>query len=132
MGLALLSSHVSAFSTTPSAASSSATIYDVIQRSSSLLDPITGERPVSPIPLGKKKEKSLVVILPQLGEFDSSEYCEFLVAAMGSMEDNGVDLRCIGIGDATAARLFCEFTGLPIDRLLIDPCSPTRKRCRGR
>jgi len=61
------------------------------------------------------------VILPQLGEFDSSEYCEFLVAAMGSMDDNDVDLRCIGIGDANAARLFCEYTGLPIDRLLIDP-----------
>ena len=115
------SSHVSAFSTPPSAASSSTTIYDAIQRSSSLLDPTTGDRPVSPIPLGEKEGKSLVVILPQLGEFDSSEYCEFLVAAMGSMDDNDVDLRCIGIGDANAARLFCEYTGLPIDRLLIDP-----------
>ena len=136
--LAILSSHdASALSTSSSAASSSSsssstsTIYDAIRRSSSLLDPLTGDRPTSPIlPLPSSSssdttattaKKSLVVILPQLGEFDSSEYCEFLASALPSLEGAGVDLRCVGIGDAKAARLFCDFTGLPLDRLLVDP-----------
>ena len=71
--------------------------------------------------------KSLVVILPQLGEFDSSEYVEYLVSAMKSLDDNNVDLRCIGIGDANAAKIFCDYTGLPIDRLLIDPHGDTHR-----
>eukprot|EP00584_Thalassiosira_punctigera_P010514 CAMPEP_0172531506 /NCGR_PEP_ID=MMETSP1067-20121228/4889_1 /TAXON_ID=265564 ORGANISM="Thalassiosira punctigera, Strain Tpunct2005C2" /NCGR_SAMPLE_ID=MMETSP1067 /ASSEMBLY_ACC=CAM_ASM_000444 /LENGTH=518 /DNA_ID=CAMNT_0013315895 /DNA_START=129 /DNA_END=1685 /DNA_ORIENTATION=+ len=111
----------SAFST-PSAPSSST--YDAIRGSLSLLDPVTGEAlsppilsPSSSTSIGKK---SLVVLLPQLGEFDSAEYCEFLVAAEKSLEKNDIDLRVVGIGDATAAKNFCDFTGLPPEKLCID------------
>ena len=41
-------------------------------------DPITS----SVVTKGKKQ---LVVILPQLGEFDSSEFCEYLVAASNDL-----------------------------------------------
>ena len=59
--------------------------------------------------------------MPQLGEFDSSEYVEFLHAATPSLNDNGIDLKIIGIGDVSAAKAFCEFTSFPSDKLLIDP-----------
>ncbi|EED94095.1 hypothetical protein THAPSDRAFT_261637, partial [Thalassiosira pseudonana CCMP1335] len=65
--------------------------------------------------------KSLVVLLPQLGEFDSSEYTEFLTAASPTLEENNIDLQVIGIGDTIAARKFCEFTKLPTEKLCIDP-----------
>jgi len=61
----------------------------------------------------------LVVLLPQLGEFDSSEYCEFLVAADETLALNDIELRVIGIGSTTAAQKFCDFTGLPPDELRI-------------
>lgn len=121
-----------AFSTTPSAPPSSPT-YDAIREGSSfLLDPSTGTKLSSPIlpprttdddesNNNEKKKKRLVVILPQLGEFDSSEYCEFLVAASPALEENDIDLRVVGIGDVTAAKEFCDFTGLPPERLSLDP-----------
>ena len=95
-------------------------VYEAIRTSSSLLDPITGESS-SPSLLLNSNKKSLVVLLPQLGEFDSSEYCEFLVAAQTSLTENDVELFVIGIGDTVAAQEFCNFTGLSPTVLRIDP-----------
>ncbi|KAL7518481.1 hypothetical protein ACHAWF_000193, partial [Thalassiosira exigua] len=64
---------------------------------------------------------TLVAVLPQLGEFDSAEYCELLVAAEDALAEGGVDLRVIGIGDETAAKNFCAFVGLDPAKLRIDP-----------
>ena len=105
--LALVSRHVSAFSTS----------YETIQRSSSSsLVGVSGEKCTSPILSKVKGKKSLVVVLPQLGEFDSSEYCEFLVAAEQSLIKNDIEY-CVAF---TAARQFCDFTSLPPERLLLD------------
>ena len=131
--LALLSSRDASALSTPSSAassSSSSSIYHaILRRSSSLLDPVTGDRPTSPISpppsssssSATAKKKSLIVILPQLGEFDSSEYVGYLASVLPYLEDAGIDLRCVGIGEPGAGRLFCDFTGLPISRLLVDP-----------
>mmetsp|Transcript_5945 Transcript_5945/g.17151 ORF Transcript_5945/g.17151 Transcript_5945/m.17151 type:complete len:643 (-) Transcript_5945:154-2082(-) len=67
------------------------------------------------------KTKSLVVLLPQLGEFDSSEFCEHLIAASDALTDADIRLRVVGIGDPSASREFCSFTGLDPDALRIDP-----------
>ena len=61
------------------------------------------------------------MLLPQLGEFDSAEYVEFLTAAQPSLEQNNIDLRVIGIGDTTAASNFMKFTNLAPESLYIDP-----------
>ena len=103
---------------TPTASSPN---YNTIQQSSSLIDPKTGNPLSSPILSRNDNKKKLVVILPQLGEFDSSEYCEFLIAAEKKLEENNIDLQVIGIGDTTAAQNFCEFTGLSSEMLCIDP-----------
>ena len=103
---------------TPTASSPN---YNTIQQSSSLIDPKTGNPLSSPILSRNDNKKKLVVILPQLGEFDSSEYCEFLIAAEKKLEENNIDLQVIGIGDTTAAQNFCEFTGLSSEKLCIDP-----------
>jgi len=56
-----------------------------------------------------KKNKSLVVLLPQLGEFDSSEFCEQLVAVFSNEfrktkeEGFSIELSVIGIAGGAAA-----------------------------
>lgn len=104
---------VSAFSASPA--------YEIINGASSLKDPITGKPSPVLSDSSNNKKKSLVVLLPQLGEFDSSEYCEFLIAAEQSLAENDIDLKVIGIGDRTAAQKFCAFTGLSPNVLRIDP-----------
>ena len=110
--------HTSSAFSTPSASIAPST-YATIQGASSLLDSTTGKELSSSILSSGKK--TLVVVLPQLGEFDSSEYCEFLVAAEKSLEENDINLQVVGIGDTTAAQNFCDFTGLSPQRLSIDP-----------
>lgn len=117
----------SAFSTTTSSSS-----YNIIQNSKSLLDPISGIAPSSPIISNtvveeennnNNKKKSLVVLLPQLGEFDSSEYIEYLLAAESALTANNINLYIVGIGDTNAASNFCKFTNLNNNnsQLYIDP-----------
>lgn len=115
-------SQTSAFSTTPPTASIT---YNIIQNSKSLLDPITGIAPSSPIIPNNtdenNKKKSLVVLLPQLGEFDSSEYIEYLLAAQSALTANNINLYIVGIGDTIAASNFCKFSNLSSNDMYIDP-----------
>jgi hypothetical protein len=103
-----------------SAFSSPSTAYATLQTSTSLLDSTSG-LPISNPFASSNKKKTLVVLLPQLGEFDSSEYCEFLNAASPALQEENIELKVIGIGDVNAATAFCEFTALPKEKLLIDP-----------
>mmetsp|Transcript_17291 Transcript_17291/g.55650 ORF Transcript_17291/g.55650 Transcript_17291/m.55650 type:complete len:338 (+) Transcript_17291:221-1234(+) len=72
-------------------------------------------------PLSSRGRKALVVLLPQLGEFDSAEMCEQLVAVRPDLQEASIDLCVVGIGDAAGAGRFSEFTGLPLDVLRVDP-----------
>jgi len=63
---------------------------------------------------------TLVAVVPQLGEFDSAEYCEHLVAVQGDLEEAGIRLQVIGIGDEAAKAKFCGFTGLDPSCLRVD------------
>lgn len=74
------------------------------------------------------KKKKLVVILPQLGEFDSSEYCEFLIAADDALQQNNIELQVIGIGNTECAQNFCGFTGLSPSKLSLDPNGDIHKK----
>jgi len=113
--LATTINKTSAFSSTAGGA------FKTIQ-SSKLLNPWTNEIS-SPLTdnANSSKKKSLVILLPQLGEFDSSEYVEHLVAASNALEKNDISMTIIGIGNEKAASEFCNFTGLARDTLCIDP-----------
>lgn len=91
--------------------------FESIRSAPSLVHARTGS--LSPLSFGTGK--TLVVLLPQLGEFDSAEFVEQLVAVEQELEENDVALRVIGIGDATAAKRFCAFSGLSADKLYCDP-----------
>lgn len=92
-----------------------------------VIDPSSGSV-CSPIPENNGNKKSLVILLPQLGEFDSSEFCEQLVAARNDLEEQNIDLSVIGIGDTKCATSFSQFTGLPMENLKLDPNATLHKQ----
>jgi hypothetical protein len=74
--------------------------------------------------------RRLVVLLPQLGDFDSLEYTQALVPVLPRLETAGIALLAIGIGNVASRRRFCGFTGFPIERLQVDP-EPVLHRALG-
>jgi len=64
--------------------------------------------------------RRLVVLLPQLGDFDSIEYAQALAPALQGLEAAGIKLLAIGIGDQAGADRFCSYTGLPPELLEVD------------
>eukprot|EP00531_Pseudo-nitzschia_arenysensis_P005265 CAMPEP_0116151984 /NCGR_PEP_ID=MMETSP0329-20121206/20401_1 /TAXON_ID=697910 /ORGANISM="Pseudo-nitzschia arenysensis, Strain B593" /LENGTH=273 /DNA_ID=CAMNT_0003648659 /DNA_START=224 /DNA_END=1046 /DNA_ORIENTATION=- len=55
------------------------------------------------------KEHVLVVIMPQLGDFDSAEYAELLGCVKEDLRRAKISLRVIGIGDSDSAKAFQPF-----------------------
>ncbi len=94
---------------------SSSILRNAVEKAKSVLDPRTGE------PRSVSSSKTLVVLLPQLGEFDSAEFCEPLAAVFPELQQAQMDLCVIGIGSPAAAKRFCDFIKLPLDCLGVDP-----------
>jgi hypothetical protein len=65
--------------------------------------------------------RRLVVLLSQLGDFDSLEYAQALAGALPRLKAAGIRLLAIGIGEAAGAERFCAFTGLPQQHLEVEP-----------
>jgi hypothetical protein len=61
----------------------------------------------------------LVMVLPQLGDFDSLEYAWWIQREPALLTD--ITIVAIGIGNRLAGEKFCRFTGFPIDRLFVTP-----------
>ena len=64
--------------------------------------------------------RRLVLLWPQLGDFDSLEYAQALVPALPRLEAAGIGVLAIGIGNEASRQRFCAFTGFPLDRLQVD------------
>ena len=76
------------------------------------------------VPLLKDSESApylLVLLWPQLGDFDSLEYAWWLQRDAQRLQDLGVAVRAIGIGDRNSGQRFCTYTGFPADCLWVDP-----------
>lgn len=67
-----------------------------------------------------KGRRRLVLLFPQLGDFDSLEYAQALVAVWPQLEAAGIAVLAIGIGDEAGRQRFCAFTGFPPERLQVD------------
>jgi|TARA_B100000073_G_scaffold256508_1_gene216417 hypothetical protein len=65
--------------------------------------------------------KRLILLLTQLGDFDSMEYAQALVPELPRLEQAGIRPLAIAIGDQAGAERFCEFTGLPRELLQVEP-----------
>jgi hypothetical protein len=63
----------------------------------------------------------LVMVWPQLGDFDSLEYAWWLRRDAELLQEQGIIMRAVGIGDRNAGQQFCDYTGFPTDCLFVDP-----------
>ena len=71
-------------------------------------------------PPGESGAKRLVLLLSQLGDFDSMEYAQALVPVLPRLEQSGIHPLAIAIGDQAGADRFCSFTGFPRQLLEVE------------
>ncbi|MEB3356366.1 MAG: peroxiredoxin-like family protein [Synechococcales bacterium] len=70
---------------------------------------------------GEPATRQLVLIWPQLGDFDSLEYAWWLRREWPQLQAVGLVIRAVGIGDRASGERFCTYTGFPADALFVDP-----------
>ncbi|NEP11628.1 MAG: hypothetical protein F6K14_15730 [Symploca sp. SIO2C1] len=63
----------------------------------------------------------LLLVWPQLGDFDSLEYAWWLQKEAKQFQDEGIIIRAVGIGDRSSGKRFCGYTGFPYDWLFVSP-----------
>lgn len=64
---------------------------------------------------------TLLLVWPQMGDFDTLEYAWWLQKESARLRAANVQVRAVGIGDRTAGEKFCCYTGFPSQHLYIDP-----------
>ncbi|HEY9628179.1 MAG TPA: peroxiredoxin-like family protein [Coleofasciculaceae cyanobacterium] len=72
--------------------------------------------------------RQLVLIMPQLGDFDSLEYAWWLQRESDRLQTQGVAVRAVGIGDRASGQQFCAYTGFPSDCLFVDPIADLHQK----
>ena len=75
-------------------------------------------------------QRRLVLLLPQLGDFDSLEYAQAVAAALPQLQAAAIQLLAIGIGEEAGRQRFSAFTGFPLERLLVE-ATPRLHRALG-
>lgn len=63
----------------------------------------------------------VVLVLPQLGDFDSLEYAWWVQREVERLQAMNLAIRAIGIGDRTSGEQFCAYTGFCSEWLFVDP-----------
>ncbi|MEM9772277.1 MAG: peroxiredoxin-like family protein [Cyanobacteria bacterium P01_D01_bin.73] len=91
--------------------------YSILQRSQRLR---VGGGEMTPVLPGAISQRTLVLMWPQLGDFDSLEYAWWIRRERDRLSEMDIDVRAVGIGDSQSGEVFCEFTGFPTDRLWMD------------
>ena len=76
---------------------------------------------IADLPAMAAGSKRLIVLLTQLGDFDSMEYAQALVPELPRLEQAGIRPLAIAIGDQAGADRFCAFTGMPSELLQVEP-----------
>ena len=65
-------------------------------------------------------QRRLVLLLSQLGDFDSMEYAQALVPVLPRLRAAGITTLAIAIGDQAGAERFCRYTGFPRQALQVE------------
>lgn len=68
-----------------------------------------------------RSDRILVLIWPQLGDFDTLEYAWWVKREQDRLKANRIEVRAVGIGDRPAGQKFCHYTGFPPEHLFLDP-----------
>lgn len=62
----------------------------------------------------------LVLVWPQLGDFDSLEYAWWLQREAETLRQRKIAVRAVGIGNRASGQQFCTYTGFPPEHLFVD------------
>ncbi len=63
---------------------------------------------------------TLMLVWPQLGDFDSLEYAWWIQRQADWLQQADIAVRAVGIGDRASGQQFCGFTGFPAEHLFVD------------
>ena len=66
-------------------------------------------------------KRLLILVWPQLGDFDSLEYAWWLEKEAALWQNAGITIRAIGIGDRNSGLKFSEYTKFRQDWRFVDP-----------
>jgi hypothetical protein len=72
--------------------------------------------------------KLLVLIFSQLGDFDNLEYAWWLQREKEKLQNQGIAIRAIGIGDRDSGIKFCNYTKFPQEWLFVDSQAEIHKK----
>ena len=72
------------------------------------------------IPGMAEGRRRLVVVMSQLGDFDSLEYAQALAAAQAQLDASAIAVVAIAIGEEAGADRFCQYTGFRREQLLVE------------
>ena len=75
---------------------------------------------IAEMPAMSTGSRRLVVVMGQLGDFDSVEYAQALVPRLEGLRDRGILVQAFAIGSDSGAERFCRFTGFPLSQLQVD------------
>jgi hypothetical protein len=81
-----------------------------------------------PILSGREADRVLVLVWPQLGDFDSLEYAWWLQREAARLQEKGIVVRAVGIGDRASGQRFCQYTGFSGASLFIDPTADLHRQ----
>ncbi|MEM9154505.1 MAG: peroxiredoxin-like family protein [Cyanobacteria bacterium P01_F01_bin.33] len=77
---------------------------------------------ISPILSGcETAAQILVLVWPQLGDFDSLEYAWWLQRETDLLAERDIAVRAVGIGDRDSGSQFCAYSGFDPEHLFVDP-----------
>ena len=65
--------------------------------------------------------RQLILVLSQLGDFDSLEYIWWIQREIERITESGIAVRAVGIGDRQSGEYFCKFTGFNPEWMYVDP-----------
>ncbi|MEO1620296.1 MAG: peroxiredoxin-like family protein [Cyanobacteria bacterium J06632_3] len=65
-------------------------------------------------------KRTLVLVWPQLGDFDPLEYAWWIKRDRTKLEKGNIQVRAVGIGDLAAGKAFCNYTEFPPEHLFVD------------
>lgn len=73
-------------------------------------------------------KRTLVLVWPQLGDFDTLEYAWWVERDRSKLQSYNIQVRAVAIGDRAAGQKFCTYTGFPPEHLYIDPAASLHQK----
>ena len=85
---------------------------------------------ISPIETCDADKRKLILIWPQMGDFDTLEYAWWLVRGQQRLSTLDLEVRAIAIGNIAAGQKFCDYTGFPAQHLFVDAEASLHQKLR--